>query len=355
MKKDYIYQDKGQYKLLQNATRIGGFYAGDQGIVPSERVLPEQRFAHQPIFRRPPEELVATTYYLQYRDFVIATEDTGKKFNGDSLSPVLKVKGLVAYQEPTPEAKTLADKFVQGDVWDNPGYFTQVELVILATYYLNDIGFVWLPLPQPNPSIAQPRFFKKRGFYVHQTAIEVDYILAIWSGEQVGKLALKNVHEVIPWQNHWIQGIYFLYQDGDTFGMVVYKGAQGWYYIYTANSIDGPWTQTGVYENDPTAPQSFLALLQQKDCRRLLRTVGVYNPNIDPSITFPLFIPGVTMGKTGELVGLWVVTPVSFSDRPSYVCRMTKKSGGIELEQLTVKLKFRNGQIKSFPGINSDW
>ncbi|OHB93307.1 MAG: hypothetical protein A3E19_02535 [Planctomycetes bacterium RIFCSPHIGHO2_12_FULL_52_36] len=64
MKKDYIYHDKGQYRLLQNAKRLGNFMVADKGFVPIEQVLPEQRFAHQPIFRRPPEELVTVFSYI---------------------------------------------------------------------------------------------------------------------------------------------------------------------------------------------------------------------------------------------------------------------------------------------------
>ncbi|MDI6761045.1 MAG: hypothetical protein QMD05_09480 [Candidatus Brocadiaceae bacterium] len=63
MRKDYIYQDKGQFRLLQNATRLGNFMTADYGFVPIEQVLPEQRFAHQPIFRRPPEEMVKVFSY----------------------------------------------------------------------------------------------------------------------------------------------------------------------------------------------------------------------------------------------------------------------------------------------------
>lgn len=347
MKRDYIYQDTtGKFKLMQNAQRIGGFVAGDQGIVPSERVLPEQRFAHQPIFRRPPEELVATTYYLQYRDFVIATEDTGKKFNGDPLSPVLKVKGLVSYQEPTPEAKILADKFVQGDVWDNPGYFTEAELITLATYYLNGIGYV--VQYDPNPSVASPRIFKRRDFYAYQDLQPPDYNqISVWIGDQAGRFSLKNTHEVIP-LTEFIQKIHFLYQDGNIYGIVVGKG-DGLYYVYTASSLDGPWAQTNIIDLSTANGRQALVDLLQKDCGRILRQFGV----LGSTPTFPVSIPGVTVGKTGEWVGLWAV--ISSTSGPSYVCRLKKVSGGIELEQAHVKLKFKNGGIKSFPGTNSDW
>lgn len=296
---------------------------------------------------------MATTYYLQYRDFVIATEDTGKKFNGDPLSPVLKVKGLVSYQEPTPEAKILADKFVQGDVWDNPGYFTQAELVILATYYLNNIGYVYWDGSQyhPNPSVATPIVFKKHGFYIYQDLQPPDYNqLFAWSGDQAGRFSLKNTHEVISF-GQWVQGIFFLYQDGDTFGMVVLKGTVNWFYIYTANSLEGPWTETNLIKTTEPGGDVALVTLLQKDCRRLLRQFGVLGSNP----TFPVFIPGITMGKTGEWVALWGVISSSSIIGSKHLCRMTKKSGGIELEQAHIKLKFKNGQIKSFPGISSDW
>ena len=355
MKKDYVYQDKGQYRLLQNAKRIGDFMTSDYGFVPIERILPEQRFAHQPILRRPPEEEVATTYYLQYRDFVIATEDTGKKFNGDPLSPVLKVKGLVSYQEPTPEARTLADKFVQGDVWDNPGYFTQVELITLATYYLNNIGYVYWDGSQyhPNPSVLTPIFFKRHGFYTYQDLQPPDYNqLFIWAGDQAGRFSLKNTHEVISF-GQWVPGISFLSQDGNTFGMAILKGTVGWYYIYTADSLDGPWTETNIIKVTPDYPGGDVALvaLLQKDCGHLLRLFGV----LDLNPTFPVFVPGVTVGKTGEWVGLWGVALSFTTPTKKYVCRMKKKSGGIELEEANVKLRFKNGKIKSFPGPSSDW
>ncbi|MDO8137239.1 MAG: hypothetical protein Q6354_06320 [Candidatus Brocadiales bacterium] len=352
MRKDYIYQDKGQFNIMYNAHKIGGFLVSDQDVIPDERVLPERRFAHQPIFRRPTEELVATTYYLQYRDFVIATEDTGKRFNGDPLSPVLRVKGLVAYAEPTPEAKALADKFVQGDVWDDPGYFTQAELITLATYYLN-WWVAWDGIQQPASSIVESRLFKKYWFCLYNVYTP-DVTLAVYAGKQLGRFSLKDLHEIISWQGHWIQKIHFLYQDGDTFGLVVGEGNSGQYHIYTANSLDGPWTETGFIDATPNNPGGDVALvaLLQKDCGRLLRQFGVLGTI---PLTFPVSIPGITVGKTGEWVGLWAVT-LSFNDLgPTYVCRMTKKSGGIELERAYIKLKFKNGEIKSFPGTSSDW
>lgn len=74
MKRDFIVEDKGQFKLLQNARKIGGFMVGELGVVPLEKVLPPQRFAHQPIsplavMEERPEKVYT---YFHWRGYILA-------------------------------------------------------------------------------------------------------------------------------------------------------------------------------------------------------------------------------------------------------------------------------------------
>ncbi len=79
MRKDFLIEDKmpggeAAFKLLQEATRIGGFVVGSGGVVPVERVLPGARFAHQPVFLTQIEEApTKKTYdYYHWRGYIIA-------------------------------------------------------------------------------------------------------------------------------------------------------------------------------------------------------------------------------------------------------------------------------------------
>ncbi|HHT9120346.1 MAG TPA: hypothetical protein ACFYD3_07375 [Candidatus Hypogeohydataceae bacterium YC41] len=80
MKKDFIIEDRTPggataFKLLQNATRIGGFAVGDAGVVPTERVLPEQRFPHQPLFPQAIMETPKKVYaYFHRRGYILAAD-----------------------------------------------------------------------------------------------------------------------------------------------------------------------------------------------------------------------------------------------------------------------------------------
>lgn len=113
MRKDFIYQDKGQFKLLQNAERIGDFMTSDYGFVPIERVLPEQKFAHQPIFRRPPEDVEFFYSYAESTSGLRVENKIKKSMVGDKVNLEYRYVG----GHPTPP-DTVFSNIVKLKNWD---------------------------------------------------------------------------------------------------------------------------------------------------------------------------------------------------------------------------------------------
>ncbi len=348
MNKDFIYEDKGQFRLLQNARRIGSYVVGDQGIVPSERVLTELKFAHQPVFRMPVEERVIPFYYLQLYDFVVAVEEK-RHWAGDWwANATLDVQGLIAKSAPTAAAKALEAKFVQGDWIENPGYLTTEERQLLATYYLND------KVALSTQKDLTPRLFKD-GFYGVLDWAPEPPAESLWHGESSGKFAIKSVQKVLDVE---MSGILFLYKDVETYDIAIKTPTGGVVDIYTSTGWGGPWTRINTLRYADPA----LASLAQKDCRRLLRAVGYFTSGPDmPS--FPLSLP-VKEGRSGELAGLLIFSngPLNNVGRhwgDGYVppngscyvipCRLRRKADGIELTRLNnFRVNFKNGKSYDF-------
>lgn len=241
MKKDYIYQDKdGQFKLMQNATRIGGFVVGDGGIVPSERVLPEQRFAHQPIFRRPPEELVTVFSYrvLPNGDIKVTnklkkkTTETGvdleyeyrggdvpqtgasfllKNWSDEAKAvPVYPIGGGPPYDNPPPIGNSMEGTSLRDFHW--PVFFKD---------------YVWFTEGSDSPAVFYSKI-KPNGYETKEI-----------------KIAFHD-----PTKS--IYAIYLIYRDTTDYKMVVNKMTAGVYYPvtperwvdyvqYKADSLEGPW------------------------------------------------------------------------------------------------------------------
>lgn len=264
MKKDYVYQDKGQFKLLQNAKRIGGFYAGDQGIVPAERVLPEQRFAHQPIFRRPPEEKVTTFSYkiLPYSRMV--ADKLKKKTTEAGVDLEYTFKG----------SKNRGDFVLKN--WSE-------EAKAVPTY---PSGY---PVPESPPgepigdslegsSLGNshwPVFFKNYVWFIVPDTTRVFYSKIKPNGYETKeiKVAFQSLNEQWP-----VYTIYFIYRDTEqdatgnqktvykmvvamqTGGRYIYlQDPEGWRVDtvqYKADSLEGPW----VYEKTWATYDAYLAL-----------------------------------------------------------------------------------------------
>lgn len=159
MKKDFIIENKGQFKILQNATRIGGFVVGDGDVATVERVLPERRFAHMPTFPIATLETPTRTYaYFHWRGYILAAyglreTDISINYRLYKLMRVVYPQSYIAQRvdawlikkpsldrdyllsvAPT-QLKGLETKFLNGEA------LTEDEKYALKLYFLNTNNF----------------------------------------------------------------------------------------------------------------------------------------------------------------------------------------------------------------------
>lgn len=251
MKKDYIYQDKdGQYKLLQNATRIGGFVAGDGGTVPSERALPEQRFAHQPIFRRPPEEQVTVFSYIHNRLF------------SPSFSSI-KVANLIRKSQ-TPAGVKLTYGYTgwensptrRGILLKNWGYEAQQSKTVHGNVCFPEDREWLIYWPGEGAVLNEsmcPVFF--RDYVWFRNTVFGDSIL--FSKLKNDKSETKDIRVAIRESNRQILQICCVYRDNDSYKMIVVKETVPLSPTFLSASVNfyvGGYEEGDYYHSDPPEP-----------------------------------------------------------------------------------------------------
>ena len=335
MRKNYVYQNKGQYKLLQNASRIGGFYAGDQGVIPSERVLPEQRFAHQPIFRRPPEELVTVFSYIhKFNQGVFSTTDH-----------TIKAANLFKKSSTTaPDGVHLLYKYIG---WTDAPYVQNILLKnwsaeALATKYWGGSGIGWLPISGLGyegttlKSDNFPVFFKDYVFFRASAYTDAIYYAKLNPKKtetkeiKVALLASGEEFFVLGW-------LYVDNTDSDYgYKIVAYRttnfNESENFMQYKAVSLEGPWvydktwdTYTAGWIGDYGSP-AYIAIIQEMASLILSKThkelsmavfysspgwawvyndirTEVYRPPSPYNLGTYAFVYG--RGNEGEIVQIW--------------------------------------------------
>lgn len=340
MRKDYVYQDKSQFRLMQNAEKIGGFLVSDQDVIIDERVLPEQRFAHQPIFRRPPEELVTTFSYIH-------------NFNQGVFSPAndaVRVANLFKKSSTTnPDGAHLLYKYTG---WAGAPYLQSIQLKnwsaeAQATKRLIPLeggGWGWIPIGNIFEGITlttnnYPIFFKDYVFFW----APYNFTDAIYYAKlNAKKTETKEVKVAIHDSQKAFYSLGWLYVDNSDpdygYKIVIYKQDSGIYGIpwnpysenlvqYKANSLEGPWVYDKTWNTYTLTRGSpaYTAIVQELASLILSKThndlsVAVSNAHYDDATDDiiseaynpPYYTGGGawvrSRGNEGEIVSIWEPT-----------------------------------------------